>query len=127
VNEMSLTELLHPEVSALNARDAGKFYVEAARRLSGPFTAASFAMVALLSVLTGSFRRHGNVLRPLVAVLCVVALLAIQLAVANLAARNTALLPLIWVVAALPAVICAWALFVPSDRLARLVHQGSRA
>ncbi len=73
VNEMSMAELLHPETSALNARDAGKFLVEAARRLSAPLTAASFAMVALLSVLTGTFRRHGNVLRPLLAVMCVVA------------------------------------------------------
>ncbi|WP_158743458.1 LPS export ABC transporter permease LptF [Acidisphaera sp. L21] len=112
-NEMSLAELLHPESSALNARDAGKFFVEAARRLSAPLTAASFAMVALLSVLTGTFRRHGNVLRPLTAVLTVVALLALQLAVANLAARSTALLPLIWAVAAGPGLICAWLLYGP--------------
>ncbi len=102
VNEMSLAELMHPETSALNARDAGKFLVEAARRLSAPLTAASFALVALLSVLTGAFRRHGNVLRPVAAVMCVVALLALQLAVANLAARSTVLLPLVWLVAVGP-------------------------
>ena len=113
VNEMTMNELLHPEVSALNARDAGKFIVEAHRRLSGPFTAASFAMVALVSVLTGAFRRHGNVLRPLSAVLAVVALLALQLAVANLAARTLLLLPLVWIVALLPGVVCAWILFAP--------------
>ncbi len=72
VNEMSMAELSHPETSALNARDAGKFLVEAARRLSAPLTAVSFALVALLSVLTGAFQRHGNVLRPLAAVMGVV-------------------------------------------------------
>jgi lipopolysaccharide export system permease protein len=113
VNEMSMDELTHPEVSALNARDAGKFYVEAARRLSGPWTAVSFAMVGLVSVLTGGFRRHGNVLRPLSAVLVVVGLLALQLAVANLATKSTVLLPLIWLVAMAPAVIGVWILFVP--------------
>ncbi len=113
VNEMSLAELTHPETSALNARDTGKFLVEAQRRLSAPFTALSFALVALQSVLSGTFRRHGNVLRPLTAVLCVVALLAIQLAVANLAARSTVLLPLIWVVAVGPGLVCATLLFVP--------------
>ncbi len=113
VNEMSLAELTHPETSALNARDAGKFLVEAQRRLSGPFTAASFALVALVSVLSGAFRRHGNVLRPLAAVMCVVALLAVQLAVANLAARSTILLPLIWFVAIGPGVVCAVLLFAP--------------
>ena len=118
VNEMSLTELLHPETSALNARDAGKFLVEAQRRLSAPLTALSFALVALLSVLAGSFRRHGNVLRPVGAVMIVVGLLALQLAVANLAARSTVLLPLIWLVAAGPGLVCAFLLFAPvADRL----------
>ena len=111
-----MDELLHPETSALNARDAGKFLVEAARRLSSPLSAASYAMVALLSVLTGTFRRHGNVMRPLTAVLCVVALLALQLAVANLAARSTALLPLIWIVAAGPGLVAAWILYWPQIR-----------
>ena len=113
VNEMSLSELMHPETSALNARDAGKFYVEANRRLSAPLTAVSFALVALLSVLSGAFRRHGNVLRPLAAVMTVVALLALQLAVANLAARSTVLLPLIWIMAAGPGLVCAFLLFDP--------------
>jgi lipopolysaccharide export system permease protein len=113
VNEMSMAELMHPETSALNARDAGKFLVEAARRLSSPLTAASFAMVALLTVLTGTYKRHGNMLRPLLAVLCVVALLALQLAVANLAARSPSLMPLVWAVAAGPGLICAWLLFGP--------------
>jgi lipopolysaccharide export system permease protein len=114
VNEMSMDELWHPETSALNARDSGKFLVEAARRLSGPWTAVSFAMVGLVSVLTGSFRRYGNVLRPVIAVLGVVGLLALQLAVANLAARTTVLLPLVWLVAMAPAIIGAWILFVPA-------------
>ena len=114
VNEMSMDELWHPETSALNARDSGKFLVEAARRLSGPWTAASFAMLGLVSVLTGSFRRYGNVVRPLMAVLGVVGLLALQLAVANLAARSTNLLPLIWLVAMAPAAIGAWILYVPA-------------
>ena len=119
VSEMSLSELLHPETSALNARDAGKFIVEAHRRMSGPFTAVSFAMVALLSTLGGNFRRFGNVVRPLTAVLTIVALLALQLAVANLAARSLVLLPLVWMVAIVPAVVCAVALFAPALTLGR--------
>ncbi len=118
--EMSLPELLNPD-SALNARDIGKLRVEAHRRLTAPLTAASFAMVALLSVLTGAFRRHGNVLRPLFAVLSVVALLAIGLAVQNLAARGPALIPLIWLHAILPGVVCAWFLFAPQP-LPRRLH-----
>jgi len=119
VNEMSMNELWHPESSAINARDAGKFLVEANRRLSAPFTTASFVMVALVSVLTGAFRRHGNVLRPLAAVLIVVAMLALGLAVANMAARTLALIPLIWLQAILPGLACGWVLFTGSRGPAR--------
>jgi lipopolysaccharide export system permease protein len=110
--EMTTAELLNPSPDT-PARDVGKLKVEAHRRLSTPLTAASFAMVALLSVLAGPFRRHGNLLRPLVAVLSVVGLLALGLAISNLAARQTTLIPLIYVQAVLPALLCAWRLFVP--------------
>ncbi len=113
--EMSLAELTTPE-SALAPRDTGKLLVEANRRLASPWTAASFAMVALVSVLTGMFQRHGNVIRPLVAVLGVVALLATGLIIANLATRHIVLIPLIWVHALAPVVICGLILLVPRHR-----------
>ncbi len=110
--EMTMPELSDP-ANALNARDVGKLRVEAQRRLSAPWTAMSFAAVALLSVLTGAFRRHGNIIRPLVAVLSVVALLALGLGVASLAARLPVLIPLIWVHAILPGTVCLILLLVP--------------
>ncbi|MDQ2804106.1 MAG: LPS export ABC transporter permease LptF, partial [Pseudomonadota bacterium] len=67
----------------------------------------------LASVLTGGFRRHGNLLRPLVAIALVVALLALGLSIANLAARQPALMPLMWVQAILPGLVAAWVLFAP--------------
>ena len=109
--EMSLGELLHPERVVLNARDVGKLLVEAHRRLSTPWTAMSFALIALTAVLTGTFRRHGGILRPIAGVGAVVALLAIGLAVGNLAARQPALIPLMWLHAVLPGLVCAWVLF----------------
>ncbi len=114
--EMSLAELLAPGNGALTARDAGKFLVEAHRRLTAPLTAASFALVALLSVLTGTFQRHGGVLRPVVAVGAVVVLLALGLAGANLAARQPILIPLIWLHATLPGLVCGWLLLGPQLR-----------
>ena len=110
--EMSLAELLDPPPSTF-ARDIGKLKVEGHRRLATPLTAASFAMVALLSMLSGAFRRHGNLLRPLVAVLSVVGLLALGLAIGNLAARQVSLIPLIYVDAVVPGLFCAWRLFGP--------------
>ena len=108
--EMSMRELLDPP-STVFARDVGKLKVEGHRRLTTPLTAASFAMVALLSVLSGSFQRHANVLRPLTAVLSVVGLLALGLAIGNLAARQTSLIPLIYVHAVAPGLFCAWRLY----------------
>ncbi|GAC1336636.1 MAG: LPS export ABC transporter permease LptF [Acetobacteraceae bacterium] len=121
--EMSISELLNPPPS-IAARDIGKLRVEAHRRVSAPLTVASFAMVALVSVLSGSFCRHGNLLRPLMAVLSVVALLALGLAIANLAARQMELIPLIWVHAILPGLIGSWLLFGPAltDQRPRPLH-----
>ena len=111
--EMSLAELFHPNPATVPARDFGKLQVEAWRRLTTPLTALGFALVGLVSVLRGGFRRHGNLLRPLAAVGGVVGLLAIGLAVANLAARQPGLMPLMWVQAVLPGLLAAWVLFGP--------------
>ena len=114
--EMSIPELLHPDPRVTLARDRGKFLVEANRRLTAPFTAMSFALVALVSVLSGAFSRHGNIVRPTVAIAIVVALLAAGLVIQNIAARMTVLIPLIWVYAILPGVVAAVMLYGPQVR-----------
>jgi lipopolysaccharide export system permease protein len=109
--EMSIPELLHPQGMNFHDRDRGKFAVEANRRLSSPFMALSFALVALVAVLSGGFSRHGNIWRPLGAIGIVVGLLAVQLTVQSIAAGAMALMPLVWVQAIAPGLVCAWWLF----------------
>ncbi len=116
--EMSIEELLHPLPGAVADRDLGKLVVEAHRRLAAPFTCFSFAIVALVASLTGSFRRHGGLLRPVVAVLAVVGLLALGLVITNLATRDLVLLPLVWVQAILPGLIGSVILFGPQAYIA---------
>jgi lipopolysaccharide export system permease protein len=111
--EMSIDELLHPAPGAFTDREAAKMRVEAHKRLATPFTCVSFSMVALVAVLMGTFRRHGGLIRPLLAVLTVVGLLALELAVGNLATRDPALIPLIWVHALVPALVAGWLLIGP--------------
>ncbi len=118
--EMSIRELLHPDPHTMMKQDRGKFLVEANRRLTAPFTALSFAMVALVSVLAGAFSRHGNIMRPLVAIGVVVALLAFGLVIQNVAARMPVLIPLIWVHAILPGMVAAAMLFWPEAEAAAL-------
>ena len=114
VNEMSMHELLHPDMTVVLPRDVGKLAVEAHRRLTQPLTVLSFTLAALVSVLTGAFSRHGNVWRPMAAVGALVGLLALGLAVSSLATRHVSLIPLIWIEAILPGVACAWVLFAPT-------------
>lgn len=111
MSEVPLAALLNPHPA--NPQDAPKWIAEAHKRLATPITALSYALVALLSVLTGTFRRHGSLLRPLAGVAAVVALLALELLCADLAARNNALLPLIWLQAILPGLACFWLLLGP--------------
>jgi lipopolysaccharide export system permease protein len=113
--EMSLADLLDPPPGAVAfERDIGKWRAEAHRRLAAPFTALSFTLIALVSVLTGTFRRHGGLIRPAIAIAAVVGLLALGLALLNIAARTPILMPLIWLHAILPGVVCAIYLFAPT-------------
>gem|GEM_PF-36720 len=128
-DEMSMAELLHPNLATTQPRDVGKFIVEANRRLTQPITSLGFTIVALLSVLAGNFRRAGSLVRPLVSVLAMVALLAVGLAAQSVATRHTSLVPLIWAQAILPGAICAWLLLVPAGASVRgsLGRAGQRA
>ncbi len=124
-SEMSLHALLHPGADVIARGDAGKFLVEANRRLTQPLTTLSFALVALVSVLTGNFRRAGNLWRPLAAVLSMVGLLALGLTAQSVATRHPSFVPLIWAQSVLPGAACAWALFMP--RIGRRARPGPAA
>lgn len=115
VAEMSLHELLHPNPATTPRGDEGKMIVEAHKRLTQPLTSASFTMVALLAVLAGGFRRGGNLVRPAAAVMALVGLIGAGLAVPSLATRDLALIPLVWIEAVLPGLVCAWLLFWPRE------------
>jgi lipopolysaccharide export system permease protein len=109
-SEVSLHDLLHPPPGEIRAQDVPKWRAEAYRRLLSPLTVISYAFVALASILTGTFRRHGGFARPLIGVGLTVGLVALGLTVNNIASRNSVWLPLIAVHAVLPGVIAAWLL-----------------
>ena len=128
MSEVDTAELLVPRFA--HERDRSKWVAEGHKRLSGPLATISFALVALVAVLSGSFRRHGGFVRPLVAVGVVVGLLALGLAINNLAARDNDLVPLMWVQAVLPGLVCLWMLLMPDwlaerFRPSRMVRAGT--
>jgi lipopolysaccharide export system permease protein len=118
MSEASLAKLLHPPADISQA-DRPRWTAEAFKRLSTPLTALSYASVALLFSLTGTFRRQAGLIRPMMAIATVVLLLALGLAIDNLAARDNALIPLMWAQAVLPGVVCAWLLLGPQLRAGR--------
>jgi lipopolysaccharide export system permease protein len=113
-SEVPISELLHPKPGEVRPQDIPAWREEAHRRLSAPLTVFSYTLVALASVLTGAFRRHGGFARPLIGVGVTVGLVALGLSAGNLAARNSAFLPFVWLQAVLPGLIAAWMLFRPA-------------
>ncbi|QDH25740.1 LPS export ABC transporter permease LptF [Neokomagataea tanensis] len=99
--ELSLPQLLDSK----GRPEHTKFIAEATHRLTTPFSVFSYAMIALVAILRGTFSRHGNIMRPLTAVFTVVGLLALSLMLQNLASRTPGLTPLIWLESILPGAI----------------------
>jgi lipopolysaccharide export system permease protein len=64
----------------------------------------------MATALTGQFRRHGGGLRLTAGIAVVVGLLAAGLMAGNLAARQNAMIPLIWVNALAPLLVAGWVL-----------------
>ncbi|RFD20189.1 LPS export ABC transporter permease LptF [Komagataeibacter melaceti] len=126
-NELSIAQLLHPDMRQYSPRDESKMFIEAWRRLSTPFCAFSFAMIGLLGAMGGTYSRQASIVRPVLAILGIVAVQALTLMVQNLASRNLHLMPLMWICTLGPGVICAFILFVPEFRSDRepLVRVGS--
>jgi lipopolysaccharide export system permease protein len=125
MSEVPLGELLNPHPA--NPQDIPKWIAEGHKRLATPLTSLSYALIALLSVLTGAFRRHGGFVRPIVTIVMVVALLALGLAFDTLAVRNNALIPLMWAQAVVPGLLCGWLLLWRSvqPRRLRLLSTGT--
>jgi len=105
--ERTLEELFNPE-EGVSVRDRGRFLAEAHQRLSSPITAISFSLLALAVALSGQFRRFGGGVSLFIGCVLMVGLLAVGLGIGNTAARQGALLPLIWVHALLPGIVSAW-------------------
>lgn len=104
-----LRALFHPP-KRLSPGDRRKWLVEAQRRLSAPVSVLGYALIALVATLGGTFKRFGNLTRLVGAVLVTVCLVALGLGINNFAARNTSMIPLIWVWAVAPPVLASFLL-----------------
>jgi lipopolysaccharide export system permease protein len=99
--ERFLGELLWPP-QQLDPVTRHRFLVEGHQRIVVPLSIFSFAIIPLACLLPGELNRRGQLRRVLLAVALAFAFQAVDLGVKNLAGRNAAMIPAMYVVNLLP-------------------------
>jgi lipopolysaccharide export system permease protein len=94
--ERPMHELFDPpsDIASQNAKK--EFLAEAHERIVFPLYGLAFTLVALVVVLGGEFSRRGRPRRYLAGILFVIALQSVALALGNIAARENALIPIMY-------------------------------
>lgn len=109
-NERFIDELLWPGDSA-NERYYRKMLVaEGHNRLITPLYAIVFVLIAVTGILSGQFNKRGQIHRVLATVTAMLLVQAGAIGLSNLAAKVPAVIPLMYLNAALPVVVCLLAL-----------------
>lgn len=111
--EKSLGELLDADEAALGATDYRRAKVELHQRVTSPLYNLGFTLIALSCLLTAGFDRRGQGATVMLAIGLMVGLQASALGVANLAAKNLILSPLLYLLALAPVGIGALLLLHP--------------
>ncbi len=114
--ERNLDELFNvANETNISQRDIGKFTIEAHKRITSPLTALGFTLVALCFLVLGGFNRHSQSTQITAAALIMVALVASSYGLENTAAKRLSLIPLLYVHAILPIIVCLFLLLNPFD------------
>jgi len=104
--ERMIGELFNIENDRTIAQDDyGEFWVEGHNRIVSPLYAFTFTFIALACLISGPFNRRGHAKKVSLAILLMVCMETASLGVLNLAAKKVHLIPLIYAVAIVPAVI----------------------
>jgi len=111
--ERTMAELYDLDTTGLDNRNIGKYHVEIHRRLALPWSALGFVMIALSTLISGSFTRRAESRRITLAILFAGGYQASLLTILNIAAKNEMLIPAIYIVTALPMIIGAFVLLMP--------------
>ena len=112
--ERRLDELFNiRELNDVDPRDFGKYIVEGHKRLSAPILALTFTVLALASLITGSFSRRMQTKQILAGVSLMILMQVSKLGLDNAAAKNLSLVPLMYAHAILPGVIAFWLMLSP--------------
>ena len=109
--ERSLTELLTtPRDKLPGEKIFRRFRLEGYKRLALPFYNLSFMLIAAAGLLTGNFNRRGHAKRIVSTVLIMAIVQVSALGIDNLCMRAPAFLPLLFIPAMLPTIVCLYVL-----------------
>ncbi|OAN53206.1 LPS export ABC transporter permease LptF [Paramagnetospirillum marisnigri] len=111
--ERSLGELLDVTEAESGLQDYRRFKVELHSRLTSPLYNLGFALLAASILLTAGFDRRGQLVQVLIATGLMVAVQAAALGISNLATGNLAVVPAIYINAAIPIGFGLWVLVRP--------------
>ena len=112
----------------INPNDIGSFRAEGHDRLISPLNAIAFASIALAVLVSSSFSRRGQNGRLLIAIGIMIMCQALGIGMKNLAAKNPALIPLMYANAFLPILLgLYWTLRGPQIQAKRAVTQEAEA
>jgi lipopolysaccharide export system permease protein len=111
--EQSMAQLFAADEGTMDPSLYRQFRVEAYQRLASPLYDFTFALIAAACLLAGHFNRRGQLDRIAIGVGLMIAIQAMALGISDLAARNLALLPLVYLGPIVPAMAGAWILLRP--------------
>lgn len=114
--EQSIMALFAADPTKLEPALYRQYKVEAHQRIASPLYTFAFALLGAACLLVGHFNRRGQLDRIAIGVALMVALQAMALGISNLAARDLALIPLIYLGPIVPAIAGAWVLLRPTFR-----------
>ncbi|MCC9625555.1 LPS export ABC transporter permease LptF [Thalassospira sp. MA62] len=100
--ERGVINLLTAEAPDISANDINSFRAEGHDRLISPLNSLAFAAIALAVLVSSSFSRRGQNGRLLLAIGAMILCQVLSIAMKNLAAKNPALVPLMYLTAIVP-------------------------
>lgn len=126
--ERSVYNLLTGLPPNIQERDLNSFRAEGHDRLISPLNAIAFASIALAVLVSSSFSRRGQTGRLLVAIGIMVFCQAMGIAIKNLAAKNPALVTLMYMNAVIPIILgLYWTFRGPEIQARRSIKQEAEA
>jgi lipopolysaccharide export system permease protein len=112
--ERSTRELFSISAAQVGPVEYRQFRVEGHQRLSSPLYHPAFAALAAASLLCGWFNRRGQGGRLVIAISLMVAMQALALGANNLATKNLAWVPLMYLLPVLATIVTTWLLMAPN-------------